>query len=678
MKKLFLLFVLLGCSQEVNNNKTAPAIGFNFNDVGGSVYKDTSDLSDTISIEEDIQEVLEEDILKQEDVEDKNDIEDSEDIIIGEDLEELPCIDEDGDGFGDGCNLGPDCDDLNPNFGDVCPDCSKPGTVGCLCSGKSLSCYSYDPVTLGKGVCKKGQQLCKNGYWDYCIGDIGPSLEICDGKDNNCDGQTDEGVKSTCGNCDLTCNQQVIGGPQNPWVLNSENSTGLGLDPQGNVVLDMTKISLNLKFIWIANSPNNTVSKIDCKQMIEVGRYTVCSDPSRTSVDLDGNVWVGCRGDGKVAKIIADKKNCIDKNGNGIIETSTNSQVVPNDECIKFIVQPEGSTIARGAAVDKYNHVWIGFWNTSNIRRLEPDNGNVVDTINIGCNPYGLVIDQKGFLWAQGAGCGHLIMVNTETKQIVKYKYPSGAYGLNVDNKGRIWVASGNSASVFEPKTGQWQVVNMQWGGGRGLATSNNGYVYVAVDGAGGAVKINGNTDPPTVEGFIKGAGNPVGAAIDYDGFVWVVNQGGSNATKMDPKTMTAIGSVPVGSSPYTYSDMTGYTLNYFTAPKGQYSTVFFGGISANPITIGKTKQVWQNISAEADLPEGTSLQLRLRAADNKFDLEAAQWSAPIIFPPEQFPYDLINKNIIGNLLQVEIQLLTKDKKTSPVLKSITAKSKLI
>ncbi len=684
MKKIFFLLFLLGCSNSLDgSNESSPKLG-------GGFYYDVS-----IS-QKDVDAV---DISKEEDIQENTDtlIEDTEDSLteevveeqdvsppdIEEDTtEEVPCIDEDSDGFGDGCNLGPDCDDLNPNFGDVCPDCTKAGTVGCTCSSKSMTCYSHDPSTIGKGVCKKGQQLCKNGYWDTCLGDIGPSSEICDNKDNDCDGETDEGVKSTCGNCDLTCNQQVVG--NGSWNINSENSTGLGLDPQGNVVLDLSAISLNLKFIWIANSPNNTVSKVDCKTVTEVGRYSVCQDPSRTSVDLEGNVWVACRGDGSVAKIIADKAKCTDKNGNGIIETSTGPQVIGGDECIRFIVNPGKGSYARGAAVDKENHVWIGYWNSKSLVRLNANNGATMADINLGCEPYGLVIDQKGIIWGQGAGCGSLIMVDPTTGVVTKsntlpqLKYPAGAYGLNVDKYGRIWVASGNTASVYDPKTLQWKVINMQWGGGRGIASSNDGYIYIAVDSSGGAVKINGNNDPPQVEGFIKGAGSPVGAALDYDGFVWVVNQGGSNATKMDPKTMTAVGTVPVGSSPYTYSDMTGYTLNYFTAPKGQYSTVFFGGLSPNPVTTIQPKQIWQSITAEADLPVGTALRFRLRAGNSKAELEAAKWSDPIDFPPEVFPYDLTKVNIIGNMLQVEIQLTTKDKKVTPVLKSVTAKSKLI
>jgi hypothetical protein len=60
-----------------------------------------------------------------------------------------------------------------------------------------------------KGECRSGLTVCIDGQV-VCSGFTGPSTEICDGKDNNCDGQTDEGFDpqtdvNNCGSCGHSC-----------------------------------------------------------------------------------------------------------------------------------------------------------------------------------------------------------------------------------------------------------------------------------------------------------------------------------------------------------------------------------------------------------------------------------------------------------------------------------------
>jgi hypothetical protein len=66
--------------------------------------------------------------------------------------------------------------------------CRPPGkTAACECTaGKSRPCGS------NVGSCKQGFQECTSaGTWGECTGSVEPSVERCDGRDNDCDGYTD-------------------------------------------------------------------------------------------------------------------------------------------------------------------------------------------------------------------------------------------------------------------------------------------------------------------------------------------------------------------------------------------------------------------------------------------------------------------------------------------------------
>jgi MYXO-CTERM domain-containing protein len=85
------------------------------------------------------------------------------------------------------CNgLDDDCDGIvdNGTFPNVGMDC--------VCAGQ-------DPATVGKGVCKGGKLACRGAAGVVCEGCIGPSPEICDGKDNDCDGMADVDAKCPSG-----------------------------------------------------------------------------------------------------------------------------------------------------------------------------------------------------------------------------------------------------------------------------------------------------------------------------------------------------------------------------------------------------------------------------------------------------------------------------------------------
>ena len=707
MKYLILLTIcLVSCSDSKEGNSIQQPINYNIPDTKALITVEDTVNSDTKIQKSDVfkpkdaanpSEIDQNDAKS--DILDKKDSNNTQVDTISSDIAENDaktdtkpskplCVDPDGDGFGPNCEKGADCDNKNPNFTVICPDCTKKNHPGCACTGVAANCYTGNAQWIGKGLCQAGVQLCKAGFWGECNGEILPTPEICDGKDNDCDGLIDEGVLSSCGTCDLSCTQQKIG-PDfgNPFDIGG--SKGTKKNKNGYIELDIGKSNVDLNHIWIANSSEKTVSKLNTKTGHEVGRYKVCGSPSRTSVDLNGDVWVGCRSDGGVVKIINEKNKCVDKNNNGSIQTSmdknNNKQIESNemlpyqqDECVKFVVYPDGNTVARAAGVDKDNYAWMGFWNSKRLRRLHPLTGASTDQININCNPYGLVIDQKGIIWVSGRGCGQLVRVDPKTKAVTKVGNGKGSpYGINVDMFGKIWIANTNTyTSRYDPITGAWNSVQHNKRS-RGVATSNDGHVYVALDTTSTIAKINAVTLTVVAHISLGGGRYPVGIAVDYDGYVWAVNQSKATASKVDMNKNKVIGEYKVGSGPYTYSDMTGYTLHNYTAPKGDFSHIFGYSGWSGTVNESKITTKWEQIMIDVTLPPKSYIKVRYKVAQSIAALKTAPWSKNFgPYPPAQMPLSL--QNAIGKFLRVEVFMQSNDKKLSPIIKSLSAKGKSV
>jgi MYXO-CTERM domain-containing protein len=66
--------------------------------------------------------------------------------------------------------------------------------------GISQSCYGGPANTMGVGICRGGQQQCTNGSYGACNGEVRPRTEVCNGQDDDCNGTTDDapGTGASC------------------------------------------------------------------------------------------------------------------------------------------------------------------------------------------------------------------------------------------------------------------------------------------------------------------------------------------------------------------------------------------------------------------------------------------------------------------------------------------------
>ncbi|MBI5480435.1 MAG: SUMF1/EgtB/PvdO family nonheme iron enzyme, partial [Deltaproteobacteria bacterium] len=84
------------------------------------------------------------------------------------------------------------CNGIDDNCNGVADDGTLPG-VGAACYTKGLGCTFAGGNWTCLGTCATGTQSCSAGSL-VCNDDVGPTQEVCDGLDNDCNGQTDDSL----------------------------------------------------------------------------------------------------------------------------------------------------------------------------------------------------------------------------------------------------------------------------------------------------------------------------------------------------------------------------------------------------------------------------------------------------------------------------------------------------
>jgi hypothetical protein len=493
-------------------------------------------------------------------------------------------------------------------------------------------------------------------------------------------------------------------------VLNNVNH-----DSPNNDQLQLNRQSLPEPFLWVAQTYEGIIVKIDTRTGRQVGRYpsTLAADclacpapdgqgrsnlwmPSRTAVDLNGDVWVANRSfgvQGSVTKIGSTPSSCVDRNGNGTIETSHDADgdglinmddpaeyLGQADEClIKSIPVGTPNAVLRAIALDQDGKLWVGSYSFQQAYKVDPTTGAVLATIDLQTTPYGFVV-KDNYLYSAALG-QPVARANLSTSPItVQRMNCPGNYGITVNRAGVAWFGNYSGAGILQadfadPANGcpadgtcTGSCKSFPGDGHYGLTVDGDDQIWAASPYSNRVQKY----DPAgNLLGAAATGGYPYGVAIGHDGKIWTaawynVSSIEAGAVGGPPGATASYSTDYPGHSGlynYTYSDFTGFQLRNVTVQQGTWNVIKDGGRAGVPW--GTLK--WNQEAAGAT-PAGTEITGEVRAAESTADL-ALQ---PFLQVTNNVPFALT-----GRFIEIRMTLRNTDTRLNqtPILSDVTIKS---
>ncbi|MBL8685680.1 MAG: hypothetical protein JNK05_41265 [Myxococcales bacterium] len=472
------------------------------------------------------------------------------------------------------------------------------------------------------------------------------TIDTCDTSSRRCRNLSDV---TRC-ECDPACTRRSSGGGMGTnggWNMMGQNGTDYDA-PSGGLIVRAN--ARRADYLWVPNTGESTVSKWDATTRREIARYRVglptgecvnrccweagCNMTSRTVVDGFGNAWVANRGfsmQGTVTKIAAESIDCVDRNGNGTIDTSTGpTDVKPygQDECVVLNVNVGApNAVLRAIAIDRGDenfpegYVWVGGGaggGASPGFKLNPRNGMVIQNVMIPHGAYGAVLAPDGRLWWNGGALAQRFTPMDPATGRMGTTVNGGGYGITVDADGRLWFSQ--SRQGYDTRTGQFTTLPIQ-ANSRGITVDPMNRVWATVGNnlvnwdagafvAGGMVPMAAITQRPIAPNIASASA--LGA--DRAGDIWIATYGAGPLwlyETMANRFTTHAGPNRV----YTYTDFTG-AVRRLVIGTGTYTENF---------TAECDMPQYAELTFDANTPMGTSLQFALRVADTEAGLSTAR-----------------------------------------------------
>jgi hypothetical protein len=466
--------------------------------------------------------------------------------------------------------------------------------------------------------------------------------------------------------------------------------------------LQLSRVGTTFPVMWIANAGEDTVSKFDTTNNVELARYRTWFGPtgqagsrgihgaysgpapSRTAVDIDGNAYVLNRFfENKrpvLIKILTE--GFIDRNGNGVMDTSSsptplamadlngNDQIDPTeitDERIAWAAQVGSQNgLGRSLCIGTDGNLWVGMYNARTYYKISSADGSqlagpiattpTAGSPNAGAwSPYGCLIDRNGVLWSASLGTllGKIENTASNAGPWPVSSFPNMSnYGIGLGND-KVYVGSGNRQ--FDPATNTSSAIPNMTVGTSGIVIDGNGSI---IGGSSTIRKVSSAGALQWQAPLQAGGSSAVGIQVDSNNDVWQI--GFTTAGRMQKYRGTdgaPLGVFPVGTWPYTYSDAAGFAARNVTNPTGTWTVVFDGGAAGT---------AWGTINWTDAVPAGSAVQVQARTADTEAGLPVAA-------------YQPVSKGVqfaaSGRYIQIQTRLNANTDNDSPILFDLTVNS---
>lgn len=467
--------------------------------------------------------------------------------------------------------------------------------------------------------------------------------------------------------------------------------------------------------LWVANAGEDSVSRIDTDIDCETARYPTWiftnfhgayngPAPSRTAVDVEGNVYVANRHfDGRpasVMKILAE--GGIDRNGNGVIDTSIdangdctidrndpaeftlpvdlnsdgilqNNEIV--DERIAWVSQvgPNGG-LGRSLCIAVDGNIWVGLFNVRQYFQVDSSDGTVLNgPYNSGSNnPYGCLVDGDGILWSATLSSTIAVLDTNlvgpgEDPFLGNKDIGASGYGIALANDKVYLGRSGNDFNEYDPNAAEDTAPANDGDPLTGIFTRAAGFNFqlgISADGDGNLISGSNTVIKTAPDGTrLWSTPNPtstsVGVAIDSNQNVWVMGLSSNNVAKFDGATGNQLLLKTVGRNPYTYSDSTGFAARNITDRTGIWNVIADSSVDG-----AQWDSISWNEEAEGNVPDDASIRMRYRVSDDENSLQFIDYA--------DATNGATGLNAQGRFVQLRVELRPNGDDETPLLSDVS------